>query len=115
MTGTSAKRPSGHTASILRWEVPVDDRRHHVPAGIVHVASRRADVVEVWTKPSNLPDLVVQVVGTGHPFPPDWTHLGTALAPHGLVWHLMATGENVLALFGDPADSAGSVAPEPTR
>jgi hypothetical protein len=74
---------------ILRWEVPVDDKPHRVPSGIAHVASRNPHVVEVWTTPTNTPDVMVQVVGTGQPYPDGWTWLGTALAPGGLVWHLM--------------------------
>lgn len=80
---------------ILRWEVPVDDKPHRIPAGVVHVASRRPEVVEVWTAPSNQPDLVVQVIGTGHPYPDHWTWVGTALIS-SLVWHLMDTKLNPL-------------------
>lgn len=39
--------------TVLRWEIPVDDRWHTPPfvGSIVHVASRDPGVVEVWTSP----------------------------------------------------------------
>lgn len=77
---------------ILRWEIPVDGEDHRIPAGIVHVAAREMATVEVWTKPSNDADIMVTVVGTGHTYPEEYRYLGTALAPEGLVWHLMKTG-----------------------
>lgn len=76
---------------ILRWVVPVDGQPHRIPSGICHVAARTADAVEVWTRPKNAADLVVTVVGTGHGHPGHWQWIGTAPAPHGLVWHLMDT------------------------
>jgi len=80
---------------ILRWEIPVDDQWHELelgPDGIAHVAARSADAVEVWAVHD--PRLVkvrrrFTVVGTGHPVPDLTRHVGTALAPHGLVWHLL--------------------------
>lgn len=83
---------------ILRWEVPVDDEPHLIGAGpVVHIDSRRdrfprGDRVEVWTLSSQAcpePSRRVQVVGTAHPFPIDWTPLGSVVALDGLlVWHL---------------------------
>lgn len=79
---------------ILRHEIPVDDQWHELhlgPDGIAHVATRSADVVEVWAIDD--PRLVIIpwrliVVGTGHELPDLAEYVGTALAPHGLVWHL---------------------------
>lgn len=91
-------------SQILRWVVPVDGQPHRIPAGVRHVAARKVDGVEVWTTPSNEPDLVVSVVGTGHSYPPHWCWVGTCLAPGGLVWHLMDTGGSPLDL---PAATGG--------
>lgn len=82
--------------AVLRHTVPVDDRWHAVTyAGhIVHVATRRADAVELWT--IALPDQAetvhhLRVFGTGHPIEvPVFAHRGTAFAAGGsLVWHLI--------------------------
>lgn len=78
---------------ILRYEVPVDDRWHtlilHGP--IVHVASRRPEVVEVWATDSGpTAGYTLTVVGTGQAFPPDAGYIGTAIVPGGFpVWHLI--------------------------
>ena len=39
--------------TVLRWEIPVDDQWHTPPfvGSIVHIASRKPDVVEIWTSP----------------------------------------------------------------
>ena len=79
---------------IYRYEVPVDDQWHDLELfGIIlHVASRSADTVEVWAvrEEGGLHTFsTVRVFGTGHPYPDDGEWLGTALAPHGLVWHLI--------------------------
>lgn len=79
---------------IIRWDVPVDDQAHvfGLSGAIVHVASRSPDVVTLWTIDTGGPTSprMFQVVGTGHPFPAEWQHIGTALAADGaLVWHLM--------------------------
>lgn len=81
-------------AAIYRYEIPVDDAWHSVelPGVILHVASRRAEVVEVWALDSGTPVVgrYFRVFGTGHPLPDErLRHAGTALAPGGLVWHLM--------------------------
>jgi hypothetical protein len=102
---------------VYRYEVPVDDGVHMLPAGkVVHVDSRRqADTVEVWVEfpaTGGLPDLPVRVFGTGHDVPADAVHLGTALSPDmptftpadsvfarpgsargALVWHLYAVAD----------------------
>lgn len=81
-------------AAIYRYEIAVDDAWHAVelPDAILHVASRRAEVVEVWALDSDALVAVrhLRVFGTGHPLPDErLRHVGTALAPGGLVWHLM--------------------------
>lgn len=90
-----------HTARIIRFEVPVDDRWHTVtmPVGVIplHVACRRVDTVEFWVEqwqPTDGTHLTenrrFRVYGTGHSYNPDTTiYRGTALTPEGgLVWHL---------------------------
>jgi hypothetical protein len=81
------------TTRILRYEVPVDDQwhQHDLSGAVLHVASRRPEVVEVWaldgggaTYPRRF-----RVYGTGQPIDGEWRHIGTALAVEGvLVWHL---------------------------
>jgi hypothetical protein len=107
----------GDIKRVYRYEVPVDDDVHMLPAGqVVHVDSRRrADSVEVWVEfpaKGGLPDLPVRVYGTGHDIPDGALHLGTALSPDvpahtpddsvferpgvvrgALVWHLYAVTE----------------------
>jgi hypothetical protein len=77
---------------IWRYVVPVDDRWHELvlSGAILHVASRRADEVDVWALSSGGPEVAreFRVFGTGHPLPEGVTHRGTALdGPY--VWHLM--------------------------
>jgi len=79
---------------IIRWDVPVDDTAHEFPISgpIVHVAARSPQAVTFWTIESGHDPVhhIFQVVGTGHPYPDHWRHIGTALALDGaLVWHLM--------------------------
>lgn len=83
---------------VLRYEIPVDDQWHvlDLPRGpIVHVASRRPDVVEFWAIDAadgiTLPPRAFRVFGTGQPLPPAaGKHIGTAITAGGaLVWHLM--------------------------
>lgn len=80
---------------ILRFEVPVDDRWHEVPAASppLHVACRKLDVVEFWAfgVTEDIRSQKYRVFGTGHPLDDAVNYVGTALAPGGgLVWHLMA-------------------------
>lgn len=88
------------TASIFRYEVPVDDEWHTVRLSgpIVHVATRRLDVVELWATTNGFGayDVDLMVVGTGHPYPSaDVEHVGTAIVPGGAyVWHLLRRGPN---------------------
>jgi hypothetical protein len=91
------------TERIFRYEVPVDGDWHdlelHGP--VLHVACRKADVVELWAAHRDTPLTAgaaripqrFTVVGTGHALPvheSHWLHVGTAIAPGGeLVWHLI--------------------------
>lgn len=78
---------------ILRYEVPVDDEWHTVAiAGeVVHVASRRPDVVEFWAEHRGdfwAADRKFRVYGTGQSHV-EGRHVGTALVDgQPLVWHL---------------------------
>lgn len=78
---------------ILRYKVPVDDQWHQLdlPGPIMHVATRRPDVVELWT--STVGDAATRyfrVFGTGHEMPLNAAYVSTAIVPGGaLVWHLM--------------------------
>lgn len=94
------------TRRILRYEVPIDDRRHTVElkagAAVVLVAAsaRHIDRVEFWAE-GELDDRTAQpigpleartfeVFGTGHSLPDDAVWRGTTgRTPEGLVWHLM--------------------------
>lgn len=81
---------------VFRWEVPVDDRDHKIGAGkVLHVATRRDIVVEVWTEedaPADeliLPTRRATAIGTGYEVPEDMVHLGSTLTSSGyFVWHL---------------------------
>lgn len=90
--------------TVWRYTIPVDDQVHElvIPVdpdrndGIVHVAARTPDEVEVWavvrgsawSEHTPAPTLRVTVTGTGHPVPSGAVYIGTAVAPAGLVWHL---------------------------
>lgn len=79
---------------ILRYEVPVDDRWHTIlEHGVVlHVECRRPDVVEFWAweRPGLTLPTEYRVYGTGHTVDSPGSHVGTAVAPGGLlVWHLL--------------------------
>ncbi len=94
---------------VYRYEVPIDDGVHMLPAGrVVHVDTRRLRDVEVWIEDSSedtSDDRRVRVYGTGHDVPEGAVHLGTALSPlvpNGagtpiergrFVWHLYAVAE----------------------
>lgn len=80
---------------VLKWTVDVDDRDHPIGGGkVVAVACQSGPrSVQVWTEePADAQPLArrARVYGTGHPVPEDDEHVGTALAPHGLVWHVYA-------------------------
>jgi hypothetical protein len=80
---------------VYRFEVPVDGKwhRHWVNGSILHVASRRPDIVEFWAQHSTTADLYSRefiVVGTGQELPDvaGWLHAGSCLSgPY--VWHLI--------------------------
>ncbi len=76
---------------ILRHEIPIDDQKHEMTIGrVVHVASRRTEVVEVWAQDRRPWGREFRVVGTGHEVPLGWRHVGTTLSFSGfLVWHLL--------------------------
>lgn len=80
---------------ILRHEVPVDDRWHTLGLSgpVLHVGTRRPDVVEVWALATSGPSLNrhFRVVGTGQPLPDGAVrHIGSAITAGGaLVWHLV--------------------------
>lgn len=85
--------------TIHRYEVPVDYRWHtlDLTGEILHVASRRPDVVEVWAVADT--DVRPQsrrfcAFGTGQPLPEEHVqYVGSAFAAGGrLVWHLMEGG-----------------------
>lgn len=80
------------TATIYRYEVPVDHCWHEHPlsGAVLHVASRRRGVVEFWALNSGGPNVErrFRVYGTGHPVPAGLTYRGTVL-DGPLVWHLM--------------------------
>ena len=85
------------TRRMLRHEIPVDDKFHAIYEGVIrHIATRRPNVVEVWAEhdddplADSPPNVHLTVVGTGQEWPPKVEWIGTALAPGGLVWHLLA-------------------------
>lgn len=83
-------------STVYRYGVPVDDLAHRfeLSGPIVHVGTRRADVVEFWAVADKSAAQVIrwfQVIGTGHAIPePAKGVVGTAVVPGGaLVWHLV--------------------------
>jgi len=82
-------------ATIHRYEVPVDGAWHDLELGgdVLHVAARRPETVELWALAGLYPPRrrSFRAFGTGHDIPAagQLAHRGTALAPGGLVWHLM--------------------------
>ncbi len=98
--------------AVLRWEIPVDDRWHVPPfvGSILHVASRQADVVEVWTSPdvsvsrshNGVPKQLTERIGwhRGSPNEREFRVFGTGQPVEGLyhgtalvgpfAWHLFS-------------------------
>lgn len=83
---------------IYKYTVPVDDRVHGVTldAGvkILHVdCTGNYAMVEFWAlhddTQTETEERWFQVVGTGHPLPPDAAYVGSVVTSVGLVWHLM--------------------------
>lgn len=76
---------------IYRYQVPVDDEVHaiQISGPVLYVACRDHRVVEFWAENGHEEREFI-VVGTGHPLPVGFEHVGTAISPAGtLVWHLM--------------------------
>jgi len=79
---------------IYRYKVPVDDRFHEfaLSGHVLSVGCRDIDTMEFWALETDGPTVqrAFTVVGTGHEMPPGTKHVGTAVAPGGvLVWHLV--------------------------
>ena len=78
---------------VLKWDVPVGAP---VPIGagkVVHVGVMMgmSNPVYVWTEESRDDGIVTrqaQIVGTGAEVPEGWEHVGTAITPAALVWHV---------------------------
>jgi len=83
------------TRSIYRYEVDIDDQwhTHDLTGPVVHVDSRRLDVVEFWavhTEGLPVAERRFRVYGTGQPITEPCRHVGTVITAGGaLVWHLM--------------------------
>lgn len=97
---------------MFRYEVPRDGLWHQflLRGPIRHVAARDTLAVEFWAEDDADADAMPErlyVVGTGWAWPSGGEWVGTALAPDGMVWHLLRDG----AL---PAWSAHMTAPEPS-
>lgn len=87
---------------VWRFTVPVDGEVHRLelPLGNpLHIACRKADMVDVWFETVVDDRLDVQagmtqarnltVVGTGFRVPPNAKHVGSCIDPSGqMVWHL---------------------------
>ena len=78
---------------IFRFEVPVDDQWHPIKftGDPLHIAARTTNPVEFWAfEPGTEAHVrLLRVFGTGHQMSERARYWGTALAPSGLVWHLM--------------------------
>lgn len=88
---------------VLKWVVPVDDRRHEIGAGpIVHIGHQgHVSEVVVWTEQDGdgnfKPETVeAQVFATGTPYPNGGTAVGSVIhlpserrVANNLVWHLV--------------------------
>jgi hypothetical protein len=89
------------TRTIFRQTIPVDDQWFvlDLRGPIVHVATRGEDYVEIWFIDDPATEAVTRafrVVGTGEPIAPALAiHVGTAITPGGLVWHLMEHEQQV--------------------
>lgn len=81
------------TRRIWKYEVPVDDRNHDVPARVVHVAPAedRVDAIQVWCEVDDetLHTMPHRVFGTGQPVPIEYEYRGSVQAGP-FVWHLYA-------------------------
>lgn len=111
---------TARTQRMLRFEVPVDDEIHQLPADIysvLAVAAPRVDVVEFWSSDRSgrpwEPKAWFRVVGTGQTVPESWRYLGTAPRVQGLVWHLFATDSEPVE--GSPTDPPGPSVSRPRK
>jgi hypothetical protein len=83
---------------VFRYELPVDDEIHDVPAGkVLMVNAPRLDVVEVWIETEGGEfGQGLTVVGTGHEVQEAWTHVGSCIYQLSvvtrLVWHVYRVG-----------------------
>lgn len=77
---------------VLKWNVPIDDQPHEIGGGrVLHTACQYGpESVQVWTLEHGWePHIHAQVFGTGQPLPDSThSHIGSTVAPHGLVWHV---------------------------
>jgi hypothetical protein len=96
---------SGRVAVVLKWLFEVGNEPRHsawpADAQVVHVAPdadpAKPERVWVWTLHTQPDDDTgpqirfrwIQLFGTGQPIPVPSAHLGTAVTPSGLVWHLV--------------------------
>lgn len=57
--------------AVRRWEVPIDDRWHRIPAGQITAigCTRSHDKIDVWVASHGIRQdtRIVRVYGTGHP------------------------------------------------
>lgn len=85
--------------AVLRTEIPVDDEWHTVDLGgpVLHVATRSADVVEVWhlARPQRAIDATgpraFRVFLTGQALPTTFRYVGTCVPASEIYqpYHLM--------------------------
>ena len=81
---------------VLKWNIPVDDRRHTIGGGqVLHAACQNHyDVIQVWTEETGeKPDRIeAQIFGTGYTYPDDGVAVATVpvkFGTHDLVWHVI--------------------------
>lgn len=88
------------SSEILRYEIPIDDADHLVPAGpVVLVHAHRQGLarrVEVWVDVPRRDKRSqrLRVVGTGHLIPPEYQPVGSCV-DGPLVWRVCTAPEEV--------------------
>lgn len=77
------------TRRIWKYELPVDDDKHLIPAHIVHVRAQSANLIEVWSEvdPDRMNNQQHQVFGTGHEIPERAQYRGSVEIGQ-FVWHV---------------------------
>ena len=78
---------------IFRFEVPVDNQWHRLPAQYtLSVGSRIPGVVEFWCRETDNNDMEYRVYGTGHPIECEFLYEGSVYdaSTNSLVWHLVS-------------------------